>query len=493
MTSKTRAKTKTDENFEQALRLQQQGAIDQAEQVYTRIIRVHSKHFGALNYLGVIAFRRKHYAKALHLIGKAIAVNPDYAEALYHHGLVLQEMGRFAEAIASYDRAIAVKPDYARAFYNRGVALEDLQQSAHAFASYERAIALDPRFGEAYNNRGLMLQGVNRVDAAIADYDRAMALRPELVDAYWNKANALLLKGDLLLGWDLYEMRWRRDELAPFVRTFAQPLWSRQWPIAGKTILIHSEQGFGDTLQFCRYAAPLAEFGATVNMEVPAALIPVLNSLAGPSRLAAKGAPLPPFDFHCPMMSLPRAFRTDRGSIPAPAKYLSADPQSVARWGRRLGDKKAPRVGLVWGGRPEHRNDHNRSLPLALLTAYLPAGLDYVSLQKEVRDRDRTVLSWFPDGRHFGDQLADFGDTAALCELMDLVISVDTSVVHLSGALGRPTWLLLPFSPDWRWLLERADSPWYPSMTLYRQPSPGDWGDVLKRVNEGLVELSGGN
>jgi Flp pilus assembly protein TadD len=487
MTSAGRSRTKTDQNFETALRLQQQGLADQAAKIYAAILKLHPKHFGALNYLGVLNYERGDYANALRLVGRAVAASPDYAEAHYHRGLVLQAMGRIAEAVASYDRAIAIKPGYARAFYNRGVALEDLPQVEQAFASYERAIAHDPRFAEAYNNRGLLLQGLKRIDAAIADYDRSIALRPDLVDGYWNKANALLLKGDLPRGWDLYEVRWRRSDLAPFARDFAQPRWSGEAPLVGKTVLIHAEQGFGDSLQFCRYAPLVAQLGAVVSLEVPAALAPVMKSLSGPSRIVVRGEPATPFDLHCPMMSLPLAFRTDLTTIPASARYLSADRQSVAGWERRLGERRAPRVGLAWSGRREHRNDHNRSLALSLLTAHLPAGFEYFSLQKEVRDSDQRALGFFEGGRHFGEGLAHFGDTAALCELVDLVISVDTSVAHLSAALGRPTWLLLPFSPDWRWLLGRSDSPWYPTARLYRQAAPGEWAGALERVAADLL------
>jgi hypothetical protein len=258
--------------------------------------------------------------------------------------------------------------------------------------------------------------------------------------------------------------------------------------IAGKTILLRSEQGLGDTLQFCRYAQCVERLGARVILEVQEPLASLLEGLSGVSRLIVKGGPLPEFDCHCPLLSLPLAFGTTLQSVPAPARYLRADPGEIAQWRARLGDKTKPRVGLAWSGNPRNSLDRQRSLPLAALMARLPADCEYFCLQKEVRESDRSPLaahpnlSWFPEN-------AGFPATAALCELMDAVVSVDTSVAHLSAALGRPTSILVPFKSDWRWLLDRDDSPWYPSVKLYRQERIGDWDAVLQRVGGELAAL----
>ena len=318
-----------------------------------------------------------------------------------------------------------------------------------------------------------------------------LALKPGYAEACWNKSLALLVTGDFKPGWELYEWRWKAETLTTvYERLFSQPLWLGKDPLAGKTILLHSEQGMGDTIQFCRYARLVAGLGARVILEIDASLVGLFQNLEGADLVIARGTPLPPFDCHCPLMSLPLAFRTDLETIPAAVPYLEVGKDRLAKWGARLGEKRAPRVGLVWSGRVLHKNDHNRSLGLAELISHLPAGCQYLSLQKEIRDMDRPVLASHGGILHFEDELVDFGDTAALCELMDVVVSVDTSVAHLAGALGRPVWILLPYMPDWRWLLDRADSPWYPSARLYRQERTGEWSGVLERVQADLLALA---
>ena len=261
-------------------------------------------------------------------------------------------------------------------------------------------------------------------------------------------------------------------------------------PLQGTTILLHTEQGFGDTLQFCRYAKEVAALGARVVLEVQPALLGLLQELEGVSQLVGRGQPLPPFGYHCPLMSLPLAFNTRLHSIPPVAAGLrgaKAVTGRIAAWDARLGVKTRPRVGLSWSGSPTHKNDHNRSLALGDLLAALPQGVQYVSLQKELREADAKTLAARPDLLHVGDELHDFTDTAALCGLMDRVISVDTSVAHLAGSLGCKTWVLLPFNPDWRWMLERSDTPWYPDVVLYRQETFGNWSGVLKTLGEDLA------
>jgi hypothetical protein len=285
----------------------------------------------------------------------------------------------------------------------------------------------------------------------------------------------------------LYERRWDIEKLKLQKHDFQQPIWLGKESIAGKTVLLHAEQGLGDAIQFCRYAEAVAALGARVVLEAPAALIPLLRSLAGVSDWVAAGSPLPHFDLHCPFLSLPLAFGTDRDTIPARPRYLAADAGKLAQWAGRLGKTTRPRIGLAWSGNPGHILDHQRSLLFADLIRHLPSAYQYVSLQKVVRDIDQPPLASRRDVLAFGDDLVDFSDTAALCELMDLVISVDTSVAHLSGGLGRPTWILLPFHPDWRWLLDRDDSPWYPSATLFRQDKAGGWDALLRRVARALA------
>jgi len=334
-----------------------------------------------------------------------------------------------------------------------------------------------------------LFRDLKQFDAAVTSFDKAIDLKPDFAEAYWNKSLTLLLTGDFDQGWRLYEWRWEREFPTSPIRNFQQPLWLGNETLAGKTILLHAEQGLGDTIQFSRYASLVADLGAHVIMEVAKPLLGLFAGLAGVSRLIAKGSPLPVFDYHCPLLSLPLAFKTELGSIPFPQQYLHVDASRLEQWSQTLGEKTRPRVGLVWSGSTTLINDHNRSIPLSLLIPQLPPDYQYVSLQKEVRDNDRPILQASTDILHFGDELSDFSDTAALCELMDVVISVDTSVAHLSGALGRPTWVLLPFVPEWRWLLDRDDSPWYASMKLYRQNTAGDWDSVFARVRADLPKM----
>ncbi len=463
---------------------------DEALASYDRALLIKLDYPEALHNRGIALIALKRYDDALANYDQALAIKPEFAEALCSRGNVLQELRQLDAAVASYDRAIAIRPGYAEAYSNRGNALLKRMHAQAALASHDRAIAIKPDYAEGHSNRGYALEELGQLDAAMASYDRAIALKPAFAEACSNKAFLLLLRGDFERGWALNEWRWKREEVSGSARDFPRPLWLGRESLAGKTILLHSEQGFGDTIQFCRYARLVADLGARVILEAPRPLMHLLEGLAGVAELVAAGSPLPAFDFHCPLLSLPLAFNTNLGTIPASQRYLGAEAERLAEWRERLGEQTKPRIGLVWSGRPEHKHDHNRSIALADLIRYLPPHYQYVSLQKEVRDADRPSLASRPDILHFGDALRDFADSAALCELMRLVISVDTSVAHLAGALGKPVWLLLPSRPDWRWLLDRADSPWYPSARLFRKETIGSWDGVLARVETELMQLS---
>lgn len=477
--------------FRKALAFHQRKQLAQASELYRAVLRVRPVHFDALHLSGVIAYQTKDLAAAVELIGKAIEIDPDNAAPHNNLGLVLHELRRFEGALASYERAIALKPDYAEAWSNRGNTLRGLGRLEAALGSYERAIALKPDYARALANRGNLLRELGQVDAAVDSCDRAIAANPALGQAHFNKSLALLLGGDFAKGWELYEWRWADEEKILERRRFEQPLWLGKESLAGRTILLHAEQGLGDTIQFCRYAPLVAEMGARVVMEVQKPLASLLGQVPGIAELIVKGSPLPSFDYQCPFLSLPLALKAELHSIPRSPRYLHADQRKLVRWASRLGESDRPRIGLAWSGSPRHQNDRKRSLRLADLLPFLPAGCQYVSLQKEVRDVDRPILASSANILDFSAEIDDFADTAALCELMDLVISVDTSVAHLAGALGRPTWVLLPFVPDWRWLLDRNDSPWYPSIRLYRQKGIGDWASVFHGLQGDLTSLYG--
>jgi tetratricopeptide (TPR) repeat protein len=499
--------------LQQALALHQQGRLAQAKAAYEEILRTRPAHADALHLLGVVAIQSQEYETAVGLIqqaighspgnaafhsnlgtalkalnrleeavagfNRAIQLKPDYAEAYSNRGNALQSLGRLDDAVASYDRAIALRPGDAEFHSNRGNALLGLNRADEALASHDRAIQLRPEHAEAHSNRGYALQALNRLDAAVASYDRAIQLQPGHAEAHWNKALTLLIAGDYENAWPLYEWRWKREGATGLRRTFPQPLWLGTGSLRDKTILLHSEQGLGDTLQFCRYATLVAGLGARVILEVPAPLAGLLRDLEGVAELIARGDPLPRFDFHCPLLSLPLAFRTTLANVPSPRGYLRADPARLSQWTATLGHRNGPRAGLVWSGSARTGYDQRRSLGLAQLLRHLPQDWSYVCLQKDLTAADREILQQHPNVRHWPN---DFSDAAALVQLMDVVITVDTSLAHLSGALGQRTWVLLPFSPDWRWLLERPDSPWYPSARLFRQETPGDWESPLAKL-----------
>ena len=463
--------------------------FDAAVVSYDRAIAIKPDYANAYYNRGVALAELKQHEAAVASFDQAIAVRPEFSNAYSNRGISLEELKKFDEAVVSYDRAIAIRPDFAECYSNRGNALKELNQLVAAVASFDRAIAIKPDYAEAHSNRGMALQELKQIVAAVVSYDRAIAIKADYPAAYWNKSLALLLNGDFERGWELYEWRWKREDKSKYRRSFVQPLWLGAQSLKGKTILLYGEQGLGDTIQFCRYVKLVSDLGARVVLEVDKSLASLLEELAGVSELIVRGDALPFFDYHCPLLSLPLAFKTELSTIPCSAKYISTDALKMTHWKNKLDVKTKPRVGLAWSGSTWHKNDHNRSIFLSELMHRLPSGFQYVSLQKETRQIDKLTLESNPHIIRFGGELNDFTDTAALCELMDVVISVDTSVAHLAGALGTPTWILLPFIPDWRWLLDRDDSPWYTSVKLYRQPTIGDWNSVFAKVGSDLAQL----
>jgi tetratricopeptide (TPR) repeat protein len=421
------------------------------------------------------------FAAALADYDSALALRPDAAPIHNNRGNALRELARHAEALASFDRAVALKPDYAEAHNNRGNTQLVLNRLTPALDDYERALGLKPDYADALVNRGIALRHLGRLDDALASFDRAIAIKPALAEAHWSRALACLEAGDFAAGWPGYEWRWRRSHAEMVPRDMPQPQW-RGEDLHGKTILLHAEQGFGDTLQFIRYLPRVAAKGATVVLEIPDALRPLIDT-TGIAATLSRGQQPPPFDLHCPLASLPLAFGTTLATIPADVPYVSAPPERVAAWSARLPPAHAPRIGLAWSGKATHKNDHNRSIALAALKPLLAkAGGTFVSLQKDYRAHDRAALAESGGLVRLDDALVDFADTAAVIEALDLVITVDTAVAHLAGAMGKPVWIMLPAIGDWRWLTAREDSPWYPSAHLFRQPQIGDWDSVIARM-----------
>jgi tetratricopeptide (TPR) repeat protein len=441
----------------------------------------------------------KWFDEALASHDRALELRPDYVEARYNRGNALHALKRFEEALADYERALTLRPDYVEALDNRGVALHDLRRYEEALASYDRVLAVQPDYAKAFVDRGATLREQRRFAEALACYDRALALRPDYVEAHANEGMCRLLIGDFDRGWPKIEWGWIAARQRNVKRSFSQPQLFGSNELEGKTVLLHAEQGFGDVIQFCRYVPLVAERGARVILEVYEPLRALMSTLPGVAQIVTTatlpgvapqivttGEPLPDFDLHCPLLSLPLALGAGSATVRSQTPYLRASPQAVMDWNDRLGPKHRPRIGLAWSGRPSHDNDHNRSMRLgSFLSALAGCNATYVSLQQDVREDDAPVLQG-SDVVHFGNELKTYADTAALIANLDLVISVDTSVAHLAGALAKPLWLLLPFTPDWRWQLDRDDSPWYPTARLFRQDETRRWDGVMARVRAAL-------
>ena len=393
----------------------------------------------------------------------ALALCPDHIGANNNLGTALRAQARHAEALGFYEAALRQRPDSAGTLNNIASTLLALHRPDEAVPLLERAIALQPAYPEACNNLGGALLALDRPQDAIAWFDIALKDEPGLAQARLGKALALLCEGDFAQGWHHYEARWDDPRFAEAAPNDPARLWSGG-AVAGRRILLHAEQGLGDTIQFARYAPLLRARGAHVILQVQPQLATLLAPLA---ETCTTDAPPPAHDLHCPLMSLPRAFATRLDTIPA-QPYLRADPASVAAWRARLGPRLRPRIGIAWAGNPNHPEDALRSIPPASLVAALP-GAELHILQPDTPPIPGTH-------RH---TLRDFADTAALLSCMDLVVSVDTAIAHLAGALGHTTIVLLQFGADFRWLRQRTDSPWYPSMRLLRQSALGDWGGVL--------------
>jgi tetratricopeptide (TPR) repeat protein len=438
---------------------------------------------------GTVFHSQKKPDLALEDYDQSIAYDPQFASAYYNRGNALQDLKRKPEALEAYQKAIDCLPDNVAAYYNQGCVFKDLGQFEEAIKAFDKAIAIQPNHAQALCNRGVAFNSLNQHAQAIASYDRAIAADPNYAESYCNKALAELLTGNFEAGWRLYEWRWAMEKMAPNVFATDKPLWTGKEPLKGKTILLTSEQGLGDTLQFSRYARLVKQLGAKVILVVQPTLVAFLTHLEGVDQIITTGDAVPALDYHCPLLSLPLAFDTQLTTIPLPSVGLKADPEKVAAWQKKLGPQVGPRVGVVWSGSPAHENDHNRSLSFSQLLAVLPSGITYVSLQKEHSVEDLKQLKQQAHFMEFSSDIESFADTAALCECVDMVISVDTSVAHLAGALNKPLWVLLPYCPDWRWLTQRDDSPWYPSATLLRQKTAGDWSPVLSALQQTLRGL----
>lgn len=462
--------------------LMEKGALDDSIAAHRRAVSLNPDLAEAHNNLANALKAKGELDEAIAEYRRAIELKADYPEAHYNLANALHAKGQFDLAVASSGRALAGRPDYIEAHNNLGNVFKDKGDFEHAIAAYERAIAIKPDFAEAHSNLGTVLQSMGRYDDATAAFRRAIAFQPDFAKAHLNLAFVLLLQGDLANAWPEYEWRWK----CVGGETFTQPLWTGE-ELRGRTILLHPEQGFGDTIHMARYVPRVAARGGRVVLECQPELQRVFERLPDVWRVVPKGQPRPEFDVQCPLLSLPHVFGTTLESIPAEPEYLSADPQLAEAWSKRIDAPPGLKVGLVWAGSAGHLNDRNRSIPLARLARLREIeGVRFHGLQKGPAAAQAAADPPPLPMTDFDPLLTDFAETAALVANLDLVISVDTAVAHLAAALGKPVWLLLPFVPDWRWLLDREDNPWYPTMRLFRQKAIGDWDEVVERVAEAL-------
>ena len=507
----------------QALISFQQGDLDTAERLCADILGHRPDDFDALHLLGMLHLQRRSLVEALRLLSAALRSNAGSSDAMSNLGLALHATGRFDEAVASYrnalalapdhpeilcnlanaclelgrlgealsayDAALAGRPDHVGALVNRGNTLLRLNQPVNAIASYDAALIAMPGHPQILTNRGHALRRLDQPEEALVDFAAALAASPEFAEAHFEAAMTRLTVGDFARGWKQYEWRWKTAAFARQRRSFSAPLWLGNEPVAGKTILLHAEQGFGDTIQFIRYAPLLAGQGASVICEVQPELKLLLSQLRGVTVMAA-GEALPAFDLHCPLLSLPLALKTQLSTIPAEVPYLAAPAERLAHWQGRLPPDR-PCAGFVWSGSATHKNDANRSVALAHFAALFEnPPLRCFSLQTELRAADREALRDLPKLIHLGDDICDFADTAAIVSLLDVVITVDTAVAHLAGALGKSAIVLLPYAADFRWMRERKDTPWYPTAKLMRQPAFADWDSVIADLRDELLKLN---
>ena len=506
--------------------LQSQGRLEEALKAFDKAVQLKPDVAELWKNLGNVLLALERPADALLSFQHILTLNPRHWEAAYQSAVLFHQLERLAEAVEHFDLCNRLKPDHALTLRARARSLRDMNRLKEALQDsqrackldpgdagacngvgdilarlpdrqeealqwFDRALELEPDFLQALTNKALVLGQLHRSEEAIANYRRLRSLDPDNAEVNISLGHLHLLLGDFESGWAGHEARRKIPSFSAPYPKFSEPIWLGKETIDGKTILVHVDEGFGDTIQFARYVPMLAERGARVILVVDGPAYPLLSNLAGVSQCFPFPAhTLPPFDFHCPMSSLPLAFATRLDTIPSGTSYLPAPAASrVQAWESRLGPHDRLRVGLVWSGNPNHRNDRNRSIPLRTLSRILDADAAFVSLQKDPRPDDKAFLVESTSILDLTADLTDFTETAALLRCLDLVITVDTSVAHLAGALGCPTWILLPHHPDWRWLLGRDDSPWYPTVRLFRQPKPRDYDSVMDRVRAELTAM----
>jgi tetratricopeptide (TPR) repeat protein len=511
--------------YQAALAALHAGRASEAERLLRHVVRQAPDHAEALHCLGIALHAQRQTAQALGFLDRSLRLRPDNAKAENNRAHALNALRRPLEALACLDRALALQPGDAELHYNRGNTLMALNRNDAALEEFRRATALNADLHQAWQNMGIVLtrlgqlqealavyetllrqpragaavpelranragtlDQLNRRADALADCDAAIAEDPRLALAHYNASVVCLGMGDYERGWREWEWRWQAPEFWPHRPKWRQPTWLGQEDLHGKIILLDAEQGLGDTIQFCRYAPMVKARGGEAWLRAPVPLLPLLRTLDGIDRLVSYGERPQEFDFQTPLLSLPHAFGTTLQTVPAAVPYLCADPERVEKWRALLGPREGLRVGLAWSGNVLLKSDAQRSIALAELAPLFLPGIEFIAVQKDLRAGDQAAAAEL-GVRHMGEHLGDFADTAALISLLDLVISVDTSPAHLAGALAKPVWLMLHAVAEWRWLMDREDSPWYPTAKLFRQHTANEWPELVARVASDLAQF----
>jgi tetratricopeptide (TPR) repeat protein len=467
--------------------------LDRAISSLEHALGLSPRYWLAANNCALLLLKLERFEEALVKLNLCDELQPHHAPTLQARVWALLSLNRFEEVLSEGERALALDPTSADVHNNVGVAMQKLARHEDALEHFDSALDLRPNFLTALDNKAFTLSEIQRFGEAILLYRHIKEIDPDNAQADWNASLIQLRWGDFKDGWQRREARWKMPALSGTANypKFPKPMWQGERGIAGKTILVCADEGLGDTIQFVRYVPMLAALGARVILLPQESLYSLLSGLPGVSQcLPNLRGGLPAFDLHCPVMSLPLAFGTTLDSIPTSASYLPRPAEArVQAFEDRLGPRDQLRIGLVWSGNSQHWNDHNRSIPLGTLSRIIVADATFLSLQKDPRPEDKAALRERADIIDLTEHLTDFNETAALIGCLDLVVTVDTSVAHLAGALGCPTWILLPSVPDWRWLLNRDDSPWYPTARLFRQTTARDYESVVDRVRTELLAL----
>ncbi|PQV52987.1 tetratricopeptide repeat protein [Paraburkholderia sp. BL21I4N1] len=467
-----------------------QGDHPRAADFLVRASRQLAMSVERLNVAAQICQLAHRHADAVVLFERCLSQFPDDPSSLHGSAMSLIKLGEQQRALALLERLCKSQPLSAEAHYNRGSLLGAIERYDDEIDAYRHAIRLKPNFVQAYVNLGVALRDVQRFEEALLQFKKALSLDSNDVGARTNRAQTNLLRGEFEHGWREYEWRWLEG---PGNHGFPDStLWKGTQPLNGKTVLVHNEQGYGDTLQFVRFVDRLSARGARVVLRVQDVLLPLLHDYAGADQVIGESAVLPPFDYHVPTMSLPFMLKLREADLAMAAPYLHADAALAADWDDLFaGPIRRPRIGVVWSGSRTHKNDRNRSISLEQIQPLFEADADFIALQNDIRETDCACFAQLVQRgvlRDVSARLTTFAATAALIERLDLVISVDTAVAHLAGALGKPAWIALPYTPDWRWQLNRSDSPWYPGTRLFRQAKRNDWSDAIASLREELTK-----